>query len=590
MKKLPNTQTSSSWKMKLLFSCFFAIMILLIINVFLDIKDFNDEWILAGSLHVYFLLFVLAYCVLVGFSSSLKSVTIATSVFLVVLNLIPNLKYVFIYGYHDPIGHHGFIQEMINSGHVPRIGVYSNYYGPAPGLHIFISALSQITGLNVSTSMKIFLVVFPSILPVAVYFVARRLNIPNGLAKMMVVCTSITAPITYYFSGPSASYYLYVLFIYCFLLFVCLEKSRRSNFLIALLFGGTIIICHSMTSFFLSLCLPAVLLTLMFMRMMGPYKTIRWRTPAFLGTTIVVMSLAHFIFVAYLNFRTIFLSIESFVAALSAARPPVAFSYYSAFYELNLLEKVEVLAVQVSRDAVSLFLTILAPLAIFRLKLKNEKLRKFYRVLIVPLILAISLFLASLLLFAFSVRGLYYLAPYSPFLAGATLFYIMPSKDLHFKHTIQTIAIFSLICVTLLQVYPFQPLIPKISTNYGNYYVLDLRQVNTVYDRSLISFINTYDLGLNIATDYLTWWQIGGLADPSVQALLTRISPLSTQNLTTPLLILVHNNITAHIVPSARDATANQEYIQNALLEENILYTNGKSYVLLNLPIRFDTD
>jgi len=49
--------------------------------------------------------------------------------------------------------------------------------------------------------------------------------------------------------------------------------------------------------------------------------------------------------------------------------------------------------------------------------------------------------------------------------------------------------------------------------------------------------------------------------------------------------MLVSSPGPAHIVPSARDALAQAQYLQKALQETGIIYANGQSYALLNMTI-----
>jgi len=581
-----NTRDGHLRKSKLLFLCFLLAIVVLIVNAFLSVRDSNDEWILSGSLQICFIAFVLSYSLIAGSSVNLKAVTVATAVFLVIVNLIPSIKYVFIYGYHDPIGHYGLIKDMISLESIPVTGVYRNYYGFAPGIHLFVYSLARLTTLDVSTSMKVFMVPFPLVLPIAVYSVSRKLGTPPDLARMMIVSTAITAPRTYVFMGPTTSYYLYVLFLYFFLLLISTREFTRSQLIISLLLGIAITISHSMTSFFLSVFL-LIMLALLSTSVFGKAKT-----PS-RGTLLAIMSIviifAYFVFVAKVNFATILLEIKSFITKLVHAEPPPALSYYGTFFQIGLLDKLKVLVVQLGSDALSLFLVILSPFAILGLRLKNDKLRRFYQVSTLPYFIAAVLFVATLIILPFSIRGLYYLAPLSPFFVGATLYFLLYRKHWRFKYILEVAIILSLICISMVEIYPYQPLIPKTSTEYGDYYVLDTRAVNTIYDRSLLSFVDSYETHLGIAADYLTWWQVYGLTRPSVYAQLTDLTPLSSQNETTPLLIIVHTDSEAHAFPSYKDAVAYKAYAEYALQWQNVLYTNGKSYVFLNLPFMLNS-
>jgi len=243
------------------------------------------------------------------------------------------------------------------------------------------------------------------------------------------------------------------------------------------------------------------------------------------------------------------------------------------------LEKVPVLALRFARDALSLFLSILAPLAIFKLKLKDNRLRRFYYVLAVPTTLTILTFLLTSLIRSGLVdRGGIYFAAFSPFLVGITIHWLIRYRR-GFKNAILAVVMFSLFSLSLIQFYPCQPLIPKVSTNYGSYYVMDLRRVNSIYQRSTVHFVNIYDSRLSIATDPITMSLLEAISKPSIYALVTGENPLRED--IEARLILVSFDENALIVASGRGAIEYFQGVHNAMKNNSIIYTNGKSCILL---------
>lgn len=129
--------------------------------------------------------------------------------------------------------------------------------------------------------------------------------------------------------------------------------------------------------------------------------------------------------------------------------------------------------------------------------------------------------------------------------------------------------------MSIIQLYPCQPLIPQLSTEYGSYYIGDWRQVNTAYTRSMIYFAANHGLKLNIWADDITRWQIYGLASPAFQSRLS-------WHITSAAIVLLTHAGNAHVIPSARNAIAHERYLQNALRSNSIIYANGESYILFN--------
>jgi hypothetical protein len=240
-----------------------------------------------------------------------------------------------------------------------------------------------------------------------------------------------------------------------------------------------------------------------------------------------------------------------------------------------------VLAVRFAKNAILIFLSILAPLAIWRLKLDSNDLKRFYSKLAILTVFALLFFILPLFVRPLVSRGLIYLSAFSPFLAGITIFWFIYSKR-HFENTILAVIVFSLISISIIQIYPCQPLIPHVSTEYGNYYVADWRQVSTIYTQSMIYFVATYNSRLNVWADDITRWEIYGLTSPTFQSLLTW-HPSSS-----PLVLLSHAG-DAHVIPSARDAVAHEQYLQNASRENSVIYNSGKSLILFNATIQTGT-
>jgi len=567
-------------KMKLLVFFFFAILVLLIGQVIANTKDINDTWILEGIFPL-FLLFTLIYAIIVGFSSNTKFIAIFTSIYLVTVVLIPNLKYSFIYGYHDPLAHYGFIRDTISLGHVPDTGYYASQYGSTPGSHILVSTLSIVTGLDVVTSMKVFLVMSSFILPLVVYFVLKKLYIQAQLSKLIIIAVAITFPAQYIFTGTGAIYSVFVVFIYFWLLFASGKSNERSNFAIATLLGVTVIISHDVTSFFVLICLVLALVFHFFTKR-GKFSITYSRTTEFFSVMIILVIFAHFIFASSFNFSALLSLIRNSIDSLFTSASPVAFGYYQSFFELSLLQKLDVLAVRFAKNAILIFLSILAPLAIWRLKLSDDNLKKFYGNLAIPTFIALSLFILPLFVRPLVSRGLIYLSAFSPFLAGITIFWFICSRRYRFQNIILAVVVFSLISISIIQIYPCQPLIPQVSTEYGNYYIADWRQLSTAYTRSMIYFVATYNSRLNVWADGITRGEIYGLTSPTFQSLLTWHSSSS------PLLLLSHAG-DAHIIASAREAIANEQYLQNASQKNSVIYNNGKSLILFNATIHTGT-
>jgi hypothetical protein len=238
----------------------------------------------------------------------------------------------------------------------------------------------------------------------------------------------------------------------------------------------------------------------------------------------------------------------------------------------------QVVTVKLAQGLVVLGLMLIAPLAISRTLSDNKKLRRIYAVAAVPLAVGVLVFLLPFLIrTTIDYRGLVYAEGVAPLFAGTSLFYIFFSKHTNnLRKVIATTLVFFLILLEITQTYVWQPIIPTQMTEVGKLYVVDWRQVNTIYSRSMISFVSTFDLSLGIETDVSTRSQILGLTDSRTQSLLTTV-----QNGSTHLYLLSRVGFGQEIA-SIRYAVFDEELLRTATQSSSIVYDNGGCYIALN--------
>lgn len=557
---------------------FFAVLFVTLGQSVLNMKDTNDTWILEGILP-FFLLLTFLFVLIAVYSSDVGLVTILTSVYIVAINLIPQLKYFFVYGTFDPLVHYQFIQDMVRLGFVPSTDFYSVQYASSAGSHILVSELSILPGFDVLIAYKLFLAISPCIIPLAIYVAYKRLNMSTDLAKIILVSSVISSPVLYVFTGRAAIFPLYFLFICLALLTVCIKSHSRASWVIVTLIGIRIIISHDVTTFFLLAVLFSLLILQLFNKPFKPSFGSK-RSFTFLGMTFLALGFAHFIFTSNSNLVTLISLFRNLVESLLMERPPGAITYYAGFYQLSFLDRFSVLVVRLGRDIISLSLSILAPLALYRMKL-NINVRKFYYALFIPATIALIIFITSQFTRSnFVDRGLGYFAAFSPFLVGITIYWLTRSKHQRLRNIILSVLMFSLILVSFLEFYPCQPLVPKVSSNSVSYYVMDLREANTIYQRYMLYFLNAYDNQSSVTTDVVTRFLMYALSNPTINAMVVGGNPLDPR--TTAQLILVSLDINAHPIVSGTEAIQYFQDVANATMNRSIIYTNGKSCILLN--------
>ncbi len=97
------------------------------------------------------------------------------SVLIIVLNAIPNLKYVFFSGTADTVAHFGNTNEMLALGRITTTGYYGQEYYDYPGLHVLLASMSSILGVDLNISQKIFSSLIFGLVPSMLYLLSKSI-------------------------------------------------------------------------------------------------------------------------------------------------------------------------------------------------------------------------------------------------------------------------------------------------------------------------------------------------------------------------------------------------------------------------------
>lgn len=222
--------------------------------------------------------------------------------------------------------------------------------------------------------------------------------------------------------------------------------------------------------------------------------------------------------------------------------------------------------------------------------------RNFYLPLL-GLISATSLLLTFQITIGFGEieyrRLIRYTVVFSPFLVGLFLWNLNQHLRIGFKKTwVKSIALasvlFMCICFSLIQVFPYQPLVPKADVLSRDLpqdmYILDLMVVNTIYQEKMISFAERFSPSdFYITSDRVTRWQIFGFANPSFSSRHVWGSPLdpnmSNEDEKWDIFLL-------HYGERSGPLNEKVEYRTREAIEElrdtlgNVIYDNGESFII----------
>lgn len=559
----------------LFFALYLLIAMFLTYLSAINATDSMDAWIL-DKLFVYYILFIIMYSIVVIFSPKLNLVIVCTLIFLLVVNMVPMLKYAFIYGYYDPLTHFGWIRETIKLGSVPQSGIYAKSYGECPGLSIIASIISIIINLDVCGSMKAFLAVSSLIFPLSIYIFIRRLNFPEKLSKAIMVSMTITTPPFYAYFGAISILPIFSFFFFFLILAIVQEKNSFQDFILCTIFGFATLFSHDATSFYLIIVVTLLVLVLTLSRLLGS----KIRVPLLLLSFWLIIYITHFIYQSFFNFSLILKTAKSMISYLFLTSEPYIIKYYEySITHLSIFDKLVIFFLRYGRDAIALSLSFLALILLKTLKLKNEKIKQVYYILSLLLFFNIFGFVGAIYTGSIMSSFLYYSSIMTPILSGMVIYRLISKRTAAASHLVLTsITVIILIGMISLSNYRCQPIMPRLSEEYSSKPVLNIHEVNTIYARSLIKFLENYNERLSIATDSITKYQIYGLTEPSYDALVNE-DIVTAENITSPIAAFSPNPRATSISPG-RYAFFYETTFQKFLHKENLVYNNGGSYIL----------
>lgn len=552
-------------------------------------RGYQDAWVLDGIL-LPTMIFVFVSIIVETLVSNNSLTTIVASTSTAVLSVIPGLKYELFLGCYDSVIHFGTIERLMSLGRVPQTGYYASYYSDVPGMHLFTSSLSIVSGISVNEVFRFILPATYFMIPLMIFFITKNM-LDKTVQRHIIIASSFPIALGYIIVGTTFALIIYILFVAIFLrrAFTSENKAKYSVLLFILAF--TLIISHAVTSLFLVFLLVGMLLALKSVKLMKkkfPSKSLinDYTIPSFF---FMVLLITWWAYRAQIYFVSLSGIIERIFFIGSAAGPLPA-----RFFVIPLSAQLQILTVLHLRNViiglVSLF-GLLILIKQFRRRELNEKTKDFY--------LHLLLFLGTIsappfIQFAVQYGELGYdrFIPYaiilSPLLAGIALWRLDEYSARAFKNAatrglVYASILFMLFSLCLIQTFCFQPMIPRANVLSKDLpedeYIFDIRVANTVYQREMIAHAERYSpTNARIASDAVTRFQIYGFTDPSFASNVIWLSPLENQNLTWDLFLL-------HMDERAAPFNEKAEYHTPERIDEfretgNIIYDNGLSFII----------
>lgn len=447
-------------------------------------RSFQDSWILDG-LWINVFLLILIYLLITFFESNLKSVTLATSVLAFFMIIIPTFKYHFTYGIApDNAVHFSLIRSISLTGEIDQNSIYKN----TPGFHILITELDQLSGVPFEIWIKIVPSILASLIPIAFYITGKNFIIPPSLLKLIIILSGFSIPLLYTLNGTIFT----SIFSLILLIYLILRGNNGSFSILSILIGAQIILWHPSTTILVSFVLISTGF-LSFLLCKKDHAIKNFHSIHSMGLLLITSAITYWMYDAHLIWDQFVKNISLVLKPdLSPALIP------SRLFELSLIDKILIASFYHARDSMVFILAIIG----FIILIRKEQLEEYESFLRYYGLTLISWFL--FLIFVFTVnfggqgyyRFLIYVVIFSPLISGYGLWKIIQFIERFSKLSggfINIACLTIIIFFSLVQIYPYQPGVPNLTSNDNNWVsegvpILYFHNVNTVYQYYMLEF------------------------------------------------------------------------------------------------------
>ena len=450
---------------------------------------------------------LVSYIIYIGLEDNLSRITLSTAVVAFLLQIIPGVKYHYIYGSAtDQAAHFDLIRHIYLTGQVES----SSTYASTPGFQAIIAQLSRFSAGSLKGWTNLFPAFLTALVPLGFYMFCRRASLPPILSKLIIVLSAFTLPLLYLLNGTTFTVPLVIYLVLMFFLRLIPKPNPAMRLLFAflsILLGTTIILWHPPTT--LVIGFTFVTLGIIFSVLPSNIRIFFLNgVTASLGLFCLILGIAYWMYSAdfvWLKFvRNISLL---FQIELTPGLVPMR------VYEIPLQDQIIVFSFFHARDAVFIGLSMFGIYLSFLHRTQKPMLRilRTYSVLwALFFVIVVAIFVRD-----FGAQGyrrfLSYLVALSPPLAAYGFWRVLAliRKIVPLFQPTTTVYTFiaMIIFVSVMQLYPYQPLVPKLGVSKSREDfspVLWFHQVNSIYQKEMLDFaLNRLVTDTQLITDYI---------------------------------------------------------------------------------------
>lgn len=491
-----------SWSVPL----FWILAWLVILVALHNQRAYQDSWVLEDTV-VPVIFFIASYLIVALHEKSSAKLAVFSSVFVLVLRMIPSMKYQWAYGTAiDQAIHIASIDRIMNTG-FPTPGTP---YTDIPGLHGMLGLVAMVSGVSANEVAKYAFPILVSLIPLFIYLLSSLLDIKDTLRKQIVIASTVAFdPYFLVMQGSPYGVLLVTMVVVWFLARELVSPPLHIAFTIGLLVSlVSLVLGHGISSLIFTFLLGTVLVVQHCTTYLHRQKQLDFAVLSSLRILILVVVLftTWWMFQAEGVFNIFVNQIWAFLTNAEVLKPPVPNRTF-------LLPPVDILVVLWSLHGNTITMALLSGIGVgLFLKYRSTFSKPTYSTFIAlfALELGLILILTVQLVSGFGnleyFRLIGYAMPICSFFVGITLWQLSNLSRVHWFMCIVVVMFLS-----LLQVYPYQPMLPTGDVLFTDINQQDeepvvfLHTVVSNYQTSMLAFAqNIIVPGMKIRSDRVT--------------------------------------------------------------------------------------
>ena len=540
-------------------------------------RDYQDSWTLQG-LEIPFACFAVTF--ILAFFSERKVVwqALIAVVSSVTFTLVPDLKYTWFMGVAiDQNMQYSLANNVLTTGHIMTSVPVSSFsqYTSVPLLHMLFASSSILLNSSLVNAVKFAPLLFSPLFCLTTYAIVSKLSLDkNGQTARYALFLS-AIPISaagYAFGG--VTFGIPLLLVVLFLLFSAIEIKDRRYLVLFVFFLIALAAAHSATSIMLGAIFSVILIVQKF-----PFFSSRIKVPNALLMLPALIALVWIVLPAFVNFETI---VNSFAFSVPKGTTPTSDYITPTFFELLKASPIAGFETFLLYYGADFFLLALGLIGLLLVLRHRQKMNNLLGVTVIFFVTCLLILVFSYVIKLGPTRILTFIEILLPIFAAVTLLHLPKKKVL--------IPLFlgAILVLSAVQFYKCQPLEApaslvdhSLSSNVPLGYVVD---VNSIYQRQVVTFaLNYFDQG-RITCDYITYDQFMSVANSSFVSshLPYQDYPIGENELPTSYqLFIIHLPGVAggYNEPAPIRST---DVITQQIENSSVVYSNGQSFALLN--------